>query len=165
MEGIYLLLGSNLGDKQMHLKNAMRLIEGKTGKIERQSSIYETEAWGKTDQPSFYNLVIEISTQLAPEELLKELLAIEHEIGRVRYEKWGARIIDIDILYYDQQVVKKEELIIPHPGIEHRRFTLAPLVEIASDFIHPILKATNRQLLERCDDSLQAKRLDTANLS
>lgn len=163
MEGIFLLLGSNLGDKLSHLSQSITEIEEKIGTIEKVSSIYETAAWGKTDQPSFYNQVIKISTSLKPFQLLEKILQIEHDIGRKRFEKWGARIIDIDLLYYKNEIFASQELTIPHPQIQYRKFTLIPLCEIAQNFIHPTLKVTQQQLLEQCDDLLEVVKLDTSN--
>jgi len=152
-EGIYLLLGSNLGDKRMQLSSAI-------GKIARenvvifQSEIYETAAWGNSDQPSFYNQVISIHTSLEPHDLLDHLLAIEQEMGRTRNGKWGARHIDIDILYYHDVVINTDSLTIPHPEIQNRRFTLIPMVELASQFSHPIINKTQEELLMICKDLL-----------
>ncbi|TRX49212.1 2-amino-4-hydroxy-6-hydroxymethyldihydropteridine diphosphokinase [Fulvivirga sp. M361] len=158
-EGIYLLLGSNLADKKANLTSArkeidLRLMKESPTSVLRQSTIYETAAWGKTDQPSFYNQVIEVRTNLSPELLLHELLTIEERIGRVRKEKWGARIIDIDILYYHQTILSSVTLQLPHPGIPERRFTLVPLVELAPRFIHPVLNKTQLTLLDECNDPL-----------
>lgn len=151
---VYVLLGTNLGDKLNNLEVARTLIGNSIGKISKLSKIYETEAWGKTNQPSFYNQIISFTTDLKSEKLLDALLEIENKIGRIRYEKWGERIIDIDVLYYEDQVVNTSHLKIPHPEIQNRRFTLIPLVELAPDFIHPILRKTSVQLLADCKDSL-----------
>lgn len=150
--GIYLLLGSNLGDKLANLINASKQI-AEIASIEKSSSVYETAAWGKTDQPSFYNVILKICTNLEPEYLLSKLLSIEENLGRVREEKWGARIIDLDILYYQDRVINTEFLKVPHPGIKDRKFTLIPLVEIASELIHPTFKKTNLELLEELNDN------------
>jgi 2-amino-4-hydroxy-6-hydroxymethyldihydropteridine diphosphokinase len=156
--GIYLLLGTNLGDRNSNLTNAKQGISSFSNII-TQSSIYETKAWGKLDQPSFYNQVIEIETKLAPPDLLFEILNIEKKLGRVRYEKWGIRIIDIDILYFGGLVFENSDLKIPHPGIPDRRFTLEPLSEIAPDFIHPVLKKSNIELLNKTSDQLEVNKL------
>lgn len=152
--GIFILLGSNLGDKEQNLMTAKAHIEEKIGKIIGQSSIYQTAAWGKNDQPAFYNQVIELATQLKPRPLLEELLTIEQVMGRERKEKWGERLIDLDILYYHQDIIDIDSLKVPHPGIPERRFTLVPLVEIAPDFINPRYKKTNEELLKQCKDTL-----------
>lgn len=152
--GIFLLLGSNLGDRSEHLATARALIESKAGKIIKTSAIYQTAAWGKTDQPDFYNQVIEIETILSPDDLLKTTLGIEVDMGRVRTETWGARTIDIDILLYSDIIVEHEHLIIPHPRMNNRKFTLIPLAEIAPGVIHPITQKTIRELLAICTDDL-----------
>ncbi|MDH5476214.1 MAG: 2-amino-4-hydroxy-6-hydroxymethyldihydropteridine diphosphokinase [Cyclobacteriaceae bacterium] len=164
IEGIYLLLGSNLGDKLSYLSQAIEKIEKTIGRVKNVSSVYETAAWGKEDQPTFYNQVIEIKSSLGYIEILKGILAIEQEIGRKRKEKWGARIIDIDLLYFGTEIFTNHELVLPHPEIQNRRFTLIPLCEIAQNFIHPVLKVTHQQLLEQCNDSLEVKKLNTSNL-
>ena len=150
----YLLLGTNLGNKLNNLNNAREQINKSIGKINKLSRIYETAAWGNHDQPAFYNQVIQINTRLSPFDLLNELHRIELNLGRVRHEKWGERIIDIDILYYAEQVIESEQLTIPHPQIQHRKFTLLPLSEVAPDLVHPVLGKTNLVLLEDCLDDL-----------
>lgn len=149
---IYILLGSNLGDREKHLDEATIRIREAGCIITRTSSIYKTAPWGKTDQPDFLNQVIGITTPHAPLELLNVLLQIEADLGRARKEKWGARILDLDILFFNDQEINHQELIIPHPGIASRRFTLVPLCEIASEFIHPVLHVSCAVLLEVCTD-------------
>jgi 2-amino-4-hydroxy-6-hydroxymethyldihydropteridine diphosphokinase len=148
-----ILLGTNLGDKILMLDLAKKSIQNKIGEIINSSSIYETAAWGNTNQPSFLNCVIEIKTDLSPFQLLTSLLTIEGDMGRIRDEKWAPRTIDLDILYYNKEIVSTDNLIIPHPQIQNRRFTLVPLCEILSDFIHPVLGISNRALLSICDDN------------
>ncbi|MGN7889595.1 2-amino-4-hydroxy-6-hydroxymethyldihydropteridine diphosphokinase [Dyadobacter sp. 22481] len=150
---VFLLLGSNLGDRPQVLAAAREAIGEQAGSIAGQSAIYETAPWGITDQPAFLNQVIEISTSLLPEDLLRIILNIEHDLGRVRYERWGARVIDIDILYFGQTVLDSARLTLPHPRIQDRRFVLAPLAEIAPAFLHPLLQKTSSQLLEECPDT------------
>lgn len=159
IDGKYLLLGTNLGDKKANLSKARGFITILIGYIINASSIYETAAWGKTDQPSFLNQVVQVSSDLSAFQVLEKITEIEIHLGRERIEKWGERIIDIDILYYDDKVISNENLQIPHPGIPNRKFTLIPLVEISANFIHPILKVTNQQLLDRCQDELKVKKL------
>ncbi|HEY9005513.1 2-amino-4-hydroxy-6-hydroxymethyldihydropteridine diphosphokinase [Ohtaekwangia sp.] len=151
---IFLLLGTNLGDREQNLAKAKELILAQVGTITRQSSTYQTAAWGKTDQPDFYNEVIAIDTALAPEALLQATLGIEEQMGRRRTEVWGTRVIDIDILLYHDCIVATTNLTIPHPAMAQRRFTLIPLAEIAADIVHPIYKKTIRELLEHCEDQL-----------
>jgi 2-amino-4-hydroxy-6-hydroxymethyldihydropteridine diphosphokinase len=150
---VFLLLGSNLGDRPQVLAAAREMIAGQAGSIVNQSAIYETEPWGITDQPAFLNQVLEITTSLLPEDLLRIILNIEHDLGRIRYERWGARVIDIDILYFGQTIMDSARLTLPHPRIQDRRFVLAPLAEIAPGFIHPLLQKTTSKLLEQCPDT------------
>lgn len=159
-ERIFLLLGSNLGDRHENLTQAIAHIKQEAGKTVALSHVYETAAWGKEDQSDFLNQVVELESALPPEELLIVLLAIEEKIGRVRHEKWGARSIDIDILYYGNREYNTEALRLPHPGIPERRFVLVPLCELAAEFMHPILLKKNEQLLVECLDSLPVKRFD-----
>jgi 2-amino-4-hydroxy-6-hydroxymethyldihydropteridine diphosphokinase len=149
---LYLLLGANLGDRIQSFIAARDLIGSRIGPILLASSLYETAPWGVPDQPSFLNQVLEVDTPLTPQEVLSGILEIEQELGRVRHERWTARMIDIDILYYDDLVIDITGLTIPHPRLHERRFTLAPLVEIAPRFFHPLLKKTNLQLLSDCTD-------------
>jgi 2-amino-4-hydroxy-6-hydroxymethyldihydropteridine diphosphokinase len=149
---IFLLLGTNLGDRDGNLGQARQKVIDEAGKITGFSSIYKTAAWGNVDQPDFYNQVIEIETRLDPHQLLEKLLEIEKNMGRVRGEKWGPRMIDLDILFFDQQVINAPFLIVPHPGIPNRKFTLVPLEELTPAFQHPVSGKTVRTLLEECQD-------------
>lgn len=158
---VYLLLGTNIGDRKAHLQKARKLIKETTGNIMKCSSLYETEPWGLKDQPPFYNQVVVIRTNRRPGELMKELLEIEREMGRVRTIRNAARIIDIDILFYGDDVIKEDSLQIPHKEIQNRRFALLPMHEIAPDLVHPVLQKPIHQLLQECPDPLGAKRLST----
>lgn len=149
---LFILLGTNLGEKFQNLETARQEIEKSIGNITEASGIYETAAWGITDQPSFLNQVLQVTTELKPLNILEIALKIEEKMGRIREQKWGARLIDIDILYFGKKIFKNKILTIPHPFLQERKFTLAPLTEIAPDFLHPVLKVTNIELLERCDD-------------
>ena len=130
----YLGLGSNLGNREGNLQRACEML----GALEK-SKIHETEPFGVLDQPKFLNMVCVVETELSPRELLEHCQEIERKIGRQKREKWGPREIDIDILFYGDQVVDEPDLKIPHPGIAEREFVLEPLREIAPDFVHPIL--------------------------
>ncbi len=160
---IFLLLGGNLGDREKNISEAKKFISLQIGEIKKQSSIYQTAAWGVENQPNFLNQVIKISSLLSPQKILLQIEDIEKKLGRKRYQKWYARTIDIDILYYENEILEEEENIdketknlkIPHPFLHQRRFTLVPLVEIAPNFVHPILQKTNKKLLENCLDKLK----------
>ncbi len=154
MEEIYLGLGSNIGDRKKHITQAINKIETHIGPCLQQSSLYKTAAWGKTNQSYFINQVIQISTSKAPIDILDGILDIERQLGRVRKEKWGERTIDIDLLFYGSEIVELPRLLVPHPFIAERRFVLAPLYEIAPDFIHPIFERSIGSLLEDCPDTL-----------
>jgi 2-amino-4-hydroxy-6-hydroxymethyldihydropteridine diphosphokinase len=158
-ETVFILLGTNLGDRLENLANARLSIERFPSKIIRASGIYETAAWGNTEQENFYNQVIEIQSKLRPIQLLNKIHETESNLGRIRKEKWGPRSIDIDILFYGDDVVSESSLIIPHPGIPSRRFTLIPLNEIAPKFIHPVLKKKIGTLLQECSDHLEVTKL------
>lgn len=160
---VYLSLGGNLGDRLSNLTIAIRLISERIGEVLEESSIYETKAWGDTSQPDYLNMVIVVKTTLNPEELLNETQKIENELGRKRIEKWGARTLDIDILLINQLVINTERLKIPHPLMSERKFVLLPLMEIASEFIHPIFKTSIKTLTSGCEDTLEVKRLNLKN--
>lgn len=149
----YLLLGSNMGKRWQNLTDANRLIATKCGHLMAASAVYETAAWGNTEQDSFLNQAISISTQLSPQNLLEELKNIERELGRADTTKWGPRIIDIDILLYGNHIVDLPDLSVPHPYLHERKFALLPLAEIAPDVLHTSLNQTIGQLLYQCQDA------------
>lgn len=153
MYKVALLLGTNIGEREENLKKAAELIAEKAGSIIQESKIYATAPWGKQDQPQYLNQALLLQTWLEPEALLYILLEIEQEMGRVREEKWSARIIDIDILLMEDKVIASETLTVPHPHLQHRNFTLYPLNEIAPDWEHPTLKKTVNELLKESADS------------
>jgi 2-amino-4-hydroxy-6-hydroxymethyldihydropteridine diphosphokinase len=147
------MIGGNIGNRLDNLENARNSINIQCGPIQKQSSIFETEAWGMKDQPSFYNQALCIKTALSPQDLMAMLLAIEVSMGRERLIPLGPRTIDLDIIYYNQTIIESPGLIIPHPRLALRNFVLAPLIEIAPDFEHPILKKTNFQLYQASTDT------------
>ena len=159
MRTAYLLIGGNLGNRKENLSKAVSLINEQCGPLTRSSSIYETEAWGNTDQPSFLNQALEISTSLNARQLIRKVLKIEEVMGRVRKEKLGPRIIDIDILLFENEIHDLRFLKIPHPEMQNRRFVLVPLAEINSTLQHPVLKKTIAELLEECPDNLEVKKI------
>jgi 2-amino-4-hydroxy-6-hydroxymethyldihydropteridine diphosphokinase len=144
-------LGGNKGDREDLLEKAVLELE-EAGKFMGKSSIYETEAWGGVAKGAFLNQVVQLETNLNPEQLLALIQKIEFKLGRKRDEHWGDRTMDIDILYFDQCVISNSLLQIPHPFIAQRRFVLVPLVEILPEFIHPILEKNHLKLLEECKD-------------
>ena len=147
-----------MGNREKNLARAKKLISEKAGKVTRASSLYETAAWGKTDQPSFYNQALELETTLPPKDLLKLLLEIEKKLGRQRDEKYGPRTIDIDILLYGDQIFNDPQLRIPHPELQNRRFALTPLAEIGPGLVHPVFKKSITELLAICSDTLEVTR-------
>ena len=159
MRTAYLLIGGNLGNRKENLSKAVSLINEQCGSVIGSSSIYETEAWGITDQPSFLNQALEISTSLTARQLMRKVLKIEEEMGRVRKEKLGPRIIDIDILLFENEIHDLRFLKIPHPEMQNRRFVLVPLAEIDSTLQHPVLKKSIAELLEECPDNLEVKKI------
>ncbi len=159
MVNVFLLLGSNLGNRELQLKQAITNIEKQIGTITKSSSVYQTAAWGKTDVPSYLNQVIQLETTLPASILLDKILNIELELGRVREEKWGSRIIDIDILFYGDMIINKQNLQIPHPELHNRRFTMEPLAEIAPDWIHPVFNKSILTIKNEIVDSLEVKKI------
>jgi 2-amino-4-hydroxy-6-hydroxymethyldihydropteridine diphosphokinase len=159
MNRTYLLIGGNVGNRLENMKKAAELIGQKAGEIGKRSAMYETEAWGKNDQPAFLNQVLRVQTELEPQALLAAILDIEQAMGRKREEKYGPRTIDIDILLYNDLVLDSDQLSIPHPQLHLRKFALAPLAEIAASVIHPTLKKSIDELLLECPDKLAVKKL------
>lgn len=159
MVDVYLLLGSNLGNRQLFLQDAAHYIQKSAGKILTSSGIYETQSWGKTDAPDYLNQVLLIQTELSPQLLLAELLNIEIMLGRQRLEKWGSRTVDIDILFYGEEIIKEPNLTVPHPELHNRKFTLEPLAEVAPDLRHPVLNKTVLSLKNELKDTLAVKKV------
>tara|TARA_B000000475_G_C15946953_1_gene427109 strand:- start:100 stop:585 length:486 start_codon:yes stop_codon:yes gene_type:complete len=153
MNTIFLQLGSNLGDRLSFLNRSENLIEEFIGKLEKRSLVYESTPWGVKNQENFLNSVIIVKSNLSAEDILEKCQEIERTLERERKEKWGERTIDIDILFYNKEVIEKENLKVPHPLISERRFVLIPLNEINSEFIHPQKKETISELLKKCNDT------------
>jgi len=151
-------LGTNLGDRNAQLDQAIFLLQKKLDRAVRPSPVYETAAWGITEQPAFLNQVVEIKTDLGPFALLDLILNIEQQMGRVRIQKWGERLIDLDILMYDDLLLYSDRLVIPHPYLTERRFVLAPLADLVAQRIVPGHQRTVGQLLTQCSDTGTASR-------
>jgi 2-amino-4-hydroxy-6-hydroxymethyldihydropteridine diphosphokinase len=158
MNKAYLLIGGNMGERREYLRRARVAIGEQCGKIAAVSAVYETEAWGLEDQEAFLNQALEIESPLDPLPLLWCMQGIEEALGRVRTVKYGPRLIDIDLLLYNNEVIELPELQVPHPRMQDRRFVLQCLVELAPDYRHPALGKTIRQLLEACTDPLKVER-------
>jgi 2-amino-4-hydroxy-6-hydroxymethyldihydropteridine diphosphokinase len=154
MEIVYLLLGSNLGDRNAYIKEARRLLEKTVGRQIRSSSVYETQSWGVANLPNYLNQVLEMETNLSPVIILKKTQEIEEKLHRERTNKWHSRTIDIDILFLGKTIINLPELQIPHPELQNRLFTLAPLDELIPDFIHPVFKKTIHELKQEVKDEL-----------
>lgn len=153
----HISLGTNLGNRLKNLADARQFIRERIGDISITSSVYETEPWGDHQQPDFYNQVVVVETVLSPGSLMKELLAIEELLGRVRTFKNASRLIDLDILFYDDAIVRQNGVHIPHPQIANRRFVLVPLSQIAGGMIHPVHRKSINTLLKECDDPLEVR--------
>lgn len=147
----YLSLGTNVGNKKENLINAINYIaEG--SEVIKKSSLYKTEPWGNKNQEEFINQVIYVKTKKSPQELMSFLLETEKRMGRERIEKWGPRIIDLDILFYDEEIIKENDLVIPHPHITERKFILIPLIEVSKRLKHPVTKQSIEWHLKTCAD-------------
>lgn len=155
---VYLGTGSNVGNRYGHLQEALWQANQHLGKVVLYSSVYETAAWGITDQAAFLNQVIKIETPFSPKVLMQKILETEKRMGRIRGEKWGPRIIDIDILLYNHLKINTDGLHIPHPQITNRNFVLLPLAEIAGTYVHPIQGKTIQALALQSADALQVKK-------
>ncbi|MCZ4244310.1 2-amino-4-hydroxy-6-hydroxymethyldihydropteridine diphosphokinase [Pedobacter punctiformis] len=156
----YLLLGGNLGNREDNLQRTIELLAKEIGEVVAKSSIYETAAWGKTDQPSFLNQAVGLKTNLSAIEVLEKALEIEKNLGRVRKEKWGERLIDIDLILFGDEIINIEnKLHVPHPQMQFRKFVMEPLAEIAPQVVHPLLKQTILEILENIVDDLDVKKL------
>ena len=160
MNQVYLLIGGNLGDRFDFLKKARQGIENKIGKLVEVSSIYETAPWGFEAEQNFLNQVILAQTDLSPQEVLRFCLGIEDELGREREsEQYESRTMDIDILFFNDEIIETKDLTVPHPKLHQRRFTLEPLAEIAPRFMHPVFNKTLQELLHLCEDQSQVNKM------
>lgn len=157
MNGIYLIIGGNVGDRYSHIISCKSMISQYIGNIIDSSPIYETASWGNTEQAHFLNCVLKIETTLSPTHLLNQCLLIEKKMGRIRGEKWASRIMDIDILFYNNQIIKNSSLTIPHPHLYTRRFVLEPLQLLAGNETDPVTLQTIDNLLLSCKDTLWVK--------
>ena len=154
----YLLLGSNLGDRVARLTQARADLAASAGPIAAASGLYETAAWGVENQPDYLNQVLALETTLPPAALLAACQAAEQAQHRVRVARWGARTLDVDILFYGREIIATPTLTVPHPALPYRRFTLLPLAELAPQLLHPQLGQTMAELLAACPDTLPARR-------
>lgn len=159
MSKAYLLLGSNIGDRNKMITNAAEQISANAGEIINRSSIYETAAWGNEKQQPFLNQVLVISTKHSPEKLLSILLQVEEDLGRHRTEKNAPRSIDIDILFFNNRIINKPFLSIPHPQLQNRNFVLVPLLELDPGKKHPVFKKSILELMAICPDNLAVKKI------
>jgi 2-amino-4-hydroxy-6-hydroxymethyldihydropteridine diphosphokinase len=154
MNTAILLIGGNLGNRSQNLRRAVDLLDSTAGKVTKSSSLYATAPWGGVEQPNYLNQGLVIQTPLSATELLDVMMDIEKQVGRVRREKWGSRVIDIDMIFFNEEVIDLPQLKVPHPHMANRRFVLMPLCEILPDFVHPVLQQPLSHLLEICPDQL-----------
>lgn len=160
---VFLSLGSNVGDRHDYIVRALASLWKEEVKLVKKSSFYETEPVGVKNQPWFLNICVEVRLCYLPRELLRVIHSVEHMFGRERKEPWGPRAIDIDILFFGDEIISEAHLVIPHPRLAERKFILIPLVEIAPYFIHPISHYTVFELLSRCGDMSIVKKIEGYN--
>jgi 2-amino-4-hydroxy-6-hydroxymethyldihydropteridine diphosphokinase len=165
MKKVFLGIGTNLGDRRNNIQKAISTIIRNIGSVVKYSSVYETEPWGFMSDKKFLNMVLEVDTKLSPSGVLEEILKMEALLGRTRVEKqYSSRVIDVDILLYEDYVIDEVNLKIPHPHIHKRKFVLVPLCEIESELVHPVLKTTFCSLLNTCPDKNKVKKLYNLSL-
>ena len=160
MNKVVLLLGSNLGDGQLLFQQVISLIDERLGKLELQSALYQSPPWGFEHENDFINQVLIMNTEKDAEEVLQSCLQIEVDLGRKRTAQgYGARTIDIDVLFVNDEVMQTESLVLPHPRLHLRKFTLLPLVELIPDFVHPTLQKSMQELLVACEDNSEVRKI------
>jgi len=160
MSKVYLGIGTNLGNRKANLRKAIEMIGEHIGKVLNSSPVYETAPWGFEAEDDFLNMVVSVETNQTPTELMKKIVTIEAMLGRDRnQDRYSSRVIDIDILIYDDLVINENGLKIPHPLIHERKFVLVPLCDIAPDILHPVLKTTISELLKSCRDRSRIKKV------
>ena len=160
MNKVVLLLGSNLGDSQLLFQQVISLIDERLGKLEIQSALYQSPPWGFEHENDFLNQVLILETDLAAGEILQTCLQIEVDIGRKRTTQvYGARRIDIDVLFVNDEVMDTESLVLPHPRLHLRKFTLLPLLELIPDYVHPKLQKSIQELLVACEDNSEVRKI------
>lgn len=160
MMNVYLSIGTNLGNRESNLRQAVKLITDHIGKPGKISHIYESEPWGFESRNSFFNCCLVLKSSMPASDLLERLLSLEQEMGRVRQgSTYSDRVIDMDLLLYGQEIIHEYELTVPHAEMTQRRFVLEPLAEIAADVLHPQNGLSIRELLERCPDSVRLQKL------
>ena len=160
MEKVYLCLGGNIGDTRNYFQNAVAMISRRIGRVVSQSAVYQSEPWGFNAEQMFLNQVVVAETELEPHAVLELCLQIEAELGRTRSGNgYEPRTIDIDIVFFGQQIVSQPDLQVPHPLMHQRNFVLRPLCDVAADFVHPVFRKTVHQILAECDDNAMVKQL------
>lgn len=162
MNKAYLLLGSNLDDPKQQLGKAIELIEQRLGAVVKRSSLYKTAAWGNTEQPDFINMIVVCETDMPARKAMQTILEIEQSMGRHRSTRFAPRTIDIDILYFNHEILNEPALTLPHPAIPERRFTLVPLNELDATLKHPVSGKTSAEMLRDCRDDLTVEKLNGA---
>ena len=161
MNKTVILLGGNVGNTELVFQEANVHIDQDLGRIVKESSVYRTDAWGVEDQPAYLNQVIVVETNLSPQEVLAGCLSIEKKLGRDREEekRWHSRILDLDVLFYENEIINTEDLIVPHPRISERNFVLVPLSEIMPEYLHPVHNKTIREILKESSDKLRVSKI------
>jgi len=163
MNSVYLSIGGNLGNRIENLAIVRSFIKDEVGSIVMSSSVYETGSWGIKSQPDFLNQVLLVKTKLSPHKIMQLILSIENKMGRIRTYKNASRIIDIDILFFNDEIINLPNLTIPHPELQNRKFVLTPLNEIAADLIHPVFNQSMRNLLSTSKDMLEVRLLSKSS--